>query len=127
MVSLKSVAAAVLGLGVLSATAAPAASSVGEAKAVAGRQNRVEVHACEHTDWRGACQVFSSIAGSCFNVPSEWDNRISSIQNLQKSNFKCTWYQYGGCTGQSYDNQEDADLSDGNGAWNDRISSWNCS
>jgi hypothetical protein len=30
------------------------------------------------------------------------------------------------CAGKSYDNQVDADLSDGNGFFHDRISSWRC-
>ena len=63
MVPLKSLAA-FLALGVLSTTAAPA-NSLAEAKALAGRQNTVNVYACEHTDWRGACQTFNSVAGSC--------------------------------------------------------------
>ncbi|KXX81183.1 hypothetical protein MMYC01_201587 [Madurella mycetomatis] len=125
MIALKSLAA-ILALGVISATAAPA-DNVVETKLVKARQNTVQVHVCEHIDWRGACRIFTSNAGACFNLPSEWNDRISSIQNLQSSNFHCVWWQHGGCTGEQYDNQEDADLADGNGAWNDRISSWRCS
>lgn len=63
MVSLKSLAG-FLALGVLSTTAAPA-NSLAETKALAGRQNTVDVYACEHTDWKGACRSFNSVAGSC--------------------------------------------------------------
>ena len=62
MLSLKSLTA-ILALGVLSATAAPA--NVVETKAVAGRANTVQVYACEHSEWRGVCKTFTSNAGAC--------------------------------------------------------------
>ncbi|KAF6824472.1 hypothetical protein CPLU01_10829 [Colletotrichum plurivorum] len=60
------------------------------------------------------------------NVPSGWNDRISSIRNDSKSFYTCTWYLDAGCRGQSYANQEDANLADGNGRFNDSISSYSC-
>ncbi|KAH6855229.1 hypothetical protein B0I37DRAFT_411239 [Chaetomium sp. MPI-CAGE-AT-0009] len=126
MVSLKSLTA-FLALGVLSATGAPANMNLAESKALAGRQYAVEVEACEHVNWEGACRKFNSVPGACFNVPDDWDNLISSIENLSKDNFECVWWENPDCTGDSFDSQEDGDLGADGGKWNDRISSWCCS
>ncbi|KAK4205420.1 hypothetical protein QBC40DRAFT_162542 [Triangularia verruculosa] len=60
------------------------------------------------------------------DVPSSYNDYISSIKNLDKGRFHCVWYEHGGCRGRSYSNQEDANLHDGNGFFSDRISSWRC-
>ncbi|KAK0708913.1 hypothetical protein B0T21DRAFT_387614 [Apiosordaria backusii] len=44
------------------------------------------------------------------NVPDSYNDRISSIRNLDKRRFHC----------------EDANLHDGDGFFSDRISSWRC-
>ncbi|KAK0732324.1 hypothetical protein B0H67DRAFT_640607 [Lasiosphaeris hirsuta] len=55
---------------------------------------------------------------------TEWDDRISCIKNISNKDNKCTWDK--GCKGASYDNQEDADLGDGDGRFNEAISSFIC-
>ncbi|KAI8648233.1 hypothetical protein NCS57_01491400 [Fusarium keratoplasticum] len=60
------------------------------------------------------------------NLPKAWNDRISSIKNQAKSAYKCTWYIGYNCNGKSYSNQEDANLADGDGAFNDSISSYSC-
>ncbi|EEU34500.1 uncharacterized protein NECHADRAFT_106577 [Fusarium vanettenii 77-13-4] len=54
------------------------------------------------------------------------NDRISSIKNQAKGSYKCTWYIGYNCNGKSYSNQEDANLADGDGAFNDSISSYSC-
>ncbi|KAK4654133.1 hypothetical protein QC762_401335 [Podospora pseudocomata] len=60
------------------------------------------------------------------NFPSNWDNKISAIKNNNKNALKCRWYLNRDCQGSSYDAQEDQKLNDGNGNFNDSISSWKC-
>ncbi|KAK0665416.1 hypothetical protein QBC41DRAFT_232847 [Cercophora samala] len=60
------------------------------------------------------------------NVPGSYNDRISSIRNLDKNRFHCVWYEHSNCGGRSYSNQEDANLHDGDGFFSDRISSWRC-
>ncbi|KAI9147122.1 hypothetical protein HJFPF1_13154 [Paramyrothecium foliicola] len=84
------------------------------------------VYMCEHTRWNGACLNVLVPLNSCQNVPGGWNDRISSIRNDSRNYYHCVWYTDGNCGGTAYDNQEDADLSDGNGRMNDSISSWSC-
>ncbi|KAK0666037.1 hypothetical protein QBC41DRAFT_305579 [Cercophora samala] len=130
MFSLKNIVT-LLALAVFSASAAPAADvSVAEAAseqpAIVARQAWASVYACQHVWWGLPCQGFSPYAGQCIGVPAGYNDRISSIRNNNKNNFHCVWYEHGGCTGRSYANQEDANLADGDGFFNDRISSMRC-
>ncbi|KAK4155148.1 hypothetical protein C8A00DRAFT_32041 [Chaetomidium leptoderma] len=124
MFSVKSLAT-LLTVGVLSAIAAPAAPSSDESTIVA-RQDTAVVFGCRGIRFSGECNTFYSPANSCFNVDNRWNDAISSIQVADKRRFKCTWFRDINCQGPSYGNQEDANLSDGNGAMNDRITSWLC-
>ncbi|KAK4194480.1 hypothetical protein QBC40DRAFT_302064 [Triangularia verruculosa] len=104
------------------ALAAPAVNG----NALESRQAMASVYACENLNWNLPCDTFSLTPGACLNVPSNWDNKISSIKNNNKNIYHCVWYDNQNCQGRSYSNQEDAKLNDGNGFFNDRISSWRC-
>lgn len=81
------------------------------------------------------------------NVRSEFIDRISSIRNNDRDRNTCTWYRYVSismkglyysvtrcltissereCRGDSYRNQDDSNLGDGNGRFNDAIRSYEC-
>ncbi|KAK3319884.1 hypothetical protein B0T19DRAFT_488114 [Cercophora scortea] len=120
MVSMKAVAA-VLALNAMTAMAAPT-GEVGD-RAIAAQAS---IYFCEHIRWNGACRNALVDLDRCTNVPDGWNDRISSIRNDSKSYYKCTWFIDGNCEGASYDNQEDANLADGNGKFNDAISSYSC-
>ncbi|KAK4654115.1 hypothetical protein QC762_401176 [Podospora pseudocomata] len=114
-----------IAMGVLSATAAPTVHTSSDGRITAG-QNTAFVFACQNARWGNPCQTFGSNPGTCFNVPGSYNDRISSIRNLDKNRFHCVWYEHSNCGGRSYGNQEDANLHDGNGFFSDRISSWRC-
>ncbi|KAK4671696.1 hypothetical protein QC764_0097880 [Podospora pseudoanserina] len=128
MLNLKSIIT-LLALGVFSASAAPApgASPMAEAEqpALVDRQISVRVFACEHIRSQGACTTFNAPLGQCYNVPAAWNDRISTIIN-QDRQFRCVWFEHGSCSGRSYANQVDDNLGDGDGYFNDRISSIRC-
>ncbi|KAK4672251.1 hypothetical protein QC763_0001950 [Podospora pseudopauciseta] len=105
-------------------TAAPAPAADAEEGKPAPRQTGRAVYTCHHTYWGAPCQPSASINNHLVNVPSDWNNVISSIRN--QTAWSCTWYEHGNCEGRSYTNQEDAKLADGDGFFNDRISSWRC-
>ncbi|KAK0649577.1 hypothetical protein B0T16DRAFT_133867 [Cercophora newfieldiana] len=86
----------------------------------------VEVKYCEKTNWDGECRTVTVTEATCMNMLDAWNDRVSSIKNVDKDEFKCTWYMDANCTGESYDNQEDADLGDGNGRFDEVISSYIC-
>ncbi|VBB79490.1 Putative protein of unknown function [Podospora comata] len=73
-----------------------------------------------------AMDTSSDSSITALNVPGSYNDRISSIRNLDKNRFHCVWYEHSNCGGRSYGNQEDANLHDGNGFFSDRISSWRC-
>ncbi|KAK4187740.1 hypothetical protein QBC35DRAFT_221461 [Podospora australis] len=126
MVAIKSLIS-LLAFGALSVTATPVETEqTVDAKILVARQGPARVYACQNSRWREPCRTFESSPGSCFNVPNDWNDRISSIQNLNRDGFSCVWWEHGGCSGRSYSNQEDAELGDGDGFFNDRISSWRC-
>ncbi|KAL0939226.1 uncharacterized protein CTRU02_205836 [Colletotrichum truncatum] len=121
MVSAKSVLCA-LSIQVIAVTAAPLASANPETALIA----QASVHMCEHIRWTGACRNQLVPLDSCRNVPAAWNDRISSIRNDSRLDYKCTWYIHSNCRGASYSNQNDANLRDGNGRFNDSISSFSC-
>ncbi|KAK4654159.1 hypothetical protein QC762_0062690 [Podospora pseudocomata] len=112
-----------LAVGVLSASAAPAADvPVAEAEpALVDRQISARVFACEHIRSQGACITFNAPIAQC-----SWNDRISTIINQDRNLFRCVWFEHGGCSGRSYANQVDDHLGDGDGYFNDRISSIRC-
>ncbi|KAM7194853.1 hypothetical protein V8F33_007051 [Rhypophila sp. PSN 637] len=123
MFSIKSIMA-IAAFGMLSASAAPAAN--GEEASIVARQNTAYVFACQNIRWGTPCTTFALAPGACTNVPSGWNDNISSIRNNDNGRFHCVWYEHGGCGGRSYSNPEDANLADGDGFFNDRISSIRC-
>ncbi|KAK4113367.1 hypothetical protein N656DRAFT_844295 [Canariomyces notabilis] len=122
MLSIKSILT-IVAFSTVSTAAAPATDNK---NVLAARQGPARVFACQNGDWNEPCRVFEFASGVCFNVPGDWNDKISSIRNLNPSAFRCLWYEHGNCGGSSYDNQEDANLNDWTGGWNDRITSWRC-
>ncbi|KAM7202765.1 hypothetical protein V8F20_004279 [Naviculisporaceae sp. PSN 640] len=84
------------------------------------------VVACEHPEWQGYCWYPWIGNSNCYNVPDWFDNQISSIRNANSGAYYCEWFEHYDCTGRHYDNQNDAKLQDGNGFFDDRISSLRC-
>ncbi|KAK4220924.1 hypothetical protein QBC38DRAFT_462039 [Podospora fimiseda] len=82
---------------------------------------------CRNAHWGTPCRtVTGSVPGTCYNTLPEWNNVISSLRNLNRDHTCCRWYDNTGCTGAYYQTEEDDDLGDGDGSWNDRISSYRC-
>ncbi|VBB71459.1 Putative protein of unknown function [Podospora comata] len=104
-------------------TAAPAPAADAEEGKLAPRQTGRAVYACHHTYW-GPLPTLLQVLQSSSQCPSDWNDVISSIRN--QAAWSCTWYEHGNCEGRSYTNQEDANLADGDGFFNDPISSWRC-
>ncbi|CAI0641392.1 unnamed protein product [Colletotrichum noveboracense] len=92
----------------------------------------VSVFMCTDRGFRGDYRCLSSKAeeylGSHMadNVRSEFIDRISSIRNNDRDRNTCTWYRERECRGDSYRNQDDSNLGDGNGRFNDAIRSYEC-
>ncbi|KAF6805822.1 hypothetical protein CMUS01_08112 [Colletotrichum musicola] len=122
MVSIKSLLA-LLAVQAMTAAAAPAPVSDDPAMELMAQAS---IYFCSDIRWNGECRNHLIDLDKCTNVPSGWNDRISSIRNDSKSFYTCTWYLDAGCRGQSYGNQEDANLADGNGRFNDSISSYSC-
>ncbi|KAH7234270.1 hypothetical protein FSOLCH5_013594 [Fusarium solani] len=89
-------------------------------------QAQASIFYCSNIRWNGECRAVGVPLDTCHNLPKAWNDRISSIKNQAKSAYKCTWYIGYNCNGKSYSNQEDANLADGDGAFNDSISSYSC-
>ncbi|KAL0939732.1 uncharacterized protein CTRU02_206342 [Colletotrichum truncatum] len=103
--------------------AAPVEESSGS---VLVARDQVTIFMCEDTRYRGLCRDDVIQTGSCYNAPSEFIDRISSIRNNDRESTTCTWYRERDCRGDTYRNQEDRDLGDGNGRFNDAIRSYEC-
>ncbi|KAE9572052.1 hypothetical protein CGMCC3_g11917 [Colletotrichum fructicola] len=86
----------------------------------------VSVFMCTDRGFRGDCMNDIIQTGSCYNVRSEFIDRISSIRNNDRDRNTCTWYRERECRGDSYRNQDDSNLGDGNGRFNDAIRSYEC-
>ncbi|KAF4895748.1 hypothetical protein CGCF415_v011786 [Colletotrichum fructicola] len=86
----------------------------------------VSVFMCTDRGFRGDCMNDLIQTGSCYNVRSEFIDRISSIRNNDRDRNTCTWYRERECRGDSYRNQDDSNLGDGNGRFNDAIRSYEC-
>ncbi|KAK0617516.1 hypothetical protein B0T14DRAFT_434773 [Immersiella caudata] len=111
--------ATLLAVAVLSVTALPATN-------LESRQSNIQIQYCTDIELRGACNIPSVRLNQCHDVPGDFKDRISSFKNLNKNQRKCTWYEHFGCTGNSYKKDEDLKLHDGNGKFNDYISSVIC-
>ncbi|KAK1622331.1 hypothetical protein BDP81DRAFT_334403 [Colletotrichum phormii] len=84
------------------------------------------VFMCDDTRFRGRCRTDVIQTGSCYNVPADFVDRISSIRNNDRNRDNCIWYRERECRGESYRNQDDDNLADGNGRFNDAIRSYEC-
>ncbi|KAK2027794.1 hypothetical protein LX32DRAFT_640627 [Colletotrichum zoysiae] len=81
---------------------------------------------CEDKEYKGQCRTLTVETAFCRNVPVDMIDRISSIRNNDRDDNTCTWYRELNCRGDSYNNQNDGNLADGNGHFNDSIRSLEC-
>ncbi|KAK0616096.1 hypothetical protein B0T17DRAFT_367999 [Bombardia bombarda] len=127
MFSVKTIVA-ILAFGAASVAAAPAPAPepVASPAAVGLLAVQSAVRMCKDSEWRGDCKTVLVDLGVCTNISGDYNDKISSIENQSSGNTKCTWYIDGNCNGSSYSNQKDAKLQDGNGKFNDSISSFSC-
>ncbi|KAK4642633.1 hypothetical protein QC761_511295 [Podospora bellae-mahoneyi] len=114
MFNVKSLAVLVA-LGVLSVTASQSN----------GGQEQISVYACKDPWWGGQCRTFYGGRNECVNFSGSWNDVISSIRHSGKG-WHCQWWEHANCQGLVYQNQDDANLSDGNGRFDNRISSFRC-
>ncbi|KAK2045732.1 hypothetical protein LZ31DRAFT_565026 [Colletotrichum somersetense] len=84
------------------------------------------VFMCEDKEYKGQCRTLTVETAYCRNVPVDMIDRISSIRNNDRDDNTCTWYRELNCRGDSYKNQNDGNLADGNGHFNDSIRSLEC-
>ncbi|KAF4814331.1 hypothetical protein CGCTS75_v013451 [Colletotrichum tropicale] len=109
------------------AAAAAVAAPVNDGSApVLVPRAEVSVFMCTDRSFRGDCMNDLIQTESCYNVRSEFIDRISSIRNNDRDRNTCTWYRERECRGDSYRNQDDSNLGDGNGRFNDAIRSYEC-
>jgi hypothetical protein len=126
MVSFKTLLVALVAQG-LAVSATPIDTTAVEHK-IAARADG-QIYYCEHAKWKGTCRTVSVPLSECRNIHPDWNDRVSSIKNNQKGSTKCVWYREPNCkvtNTPAYTNQEDANLADGNGNYNDSISSYEC-
>ncbi|KAK2012047.1 hypothetical protein LZ32DRAFT_692148 [Colletotrichum eremochloae] len=86
----------------------------------------ISVFMCEDKDYNGQCLTQRVETSFCHNVPVDMIDRISSIRNNDRNDYTCTWYRELNCRGDTYRNQNDGNLADGNGHFNDSIRSLEC-
>ncbi|KAK1979259.1 hypothetical protein LZ30DRAFT_597285 [Colletotrichum cereale] len=87
---------------------------------------QASIYLCDDVWFRGQCRNELLNLNNCYNVAGGWNDRIRAIRNDSKSFYYCTWYLDAQCRGSSYSNQEDANLTDGDGAFGNSISSYSC-
>ncbi|KAM7188272.1 hypothetical protein V8F20_010649 [Naviculisporaceae sp. PSN 640] len=111
-------------MAILSATAAPAV--IPTEGALQSRQDYAWAKFCEHPEFTGECITLGVTNNICTILPDHFNDRASSVENLSRPSWSCTWYEHTSCTGQAYTNQRDAKLNDGSGFFDDRITSFKC-
>ncbi|KAL2123948.1 hypothetical protein VTJ04DRAFT_313 [Mycothermus thermophilus] len=124
MLYLKALAAAILAMGSRGALAAtPTAEYYSDFNSQPGTQ---KLRVCKHADFVD-CVILGGAINTCYNVPSSWNDVISSIR-VPAFVSQCVIYEHASCTGQSLrvgtllgvDNLKDYSL-------NDKVSSFRCS
>ncbi|KAK1996935.1 hypothetical protein LX36DRAFT_712017 [Colletotrichum falcatum] len=113
----------------LVAVSAAAAAAVGRENAsgpLLVTRAEVSVFMCEDKGYKGPCRTQRVETSFCYDVPVDMTDRISSIRNNDRDDYACTWYREFDCRGDSYRNQDDGNLGDGNGHFNDSIRSLDC-
>ncbi|KAH6682674.1 hypothetical protein B0J14DRAFT_574134 [Halenospora varia] len=102
------------------ASPAPAAEAVPapdvEVEAIAGL-----VEMWVDVNFRGSKYTGSGNAGTCYNVPSGFNDRLSSGKS--KSGYKCTVWNNAGCGGSKYEFHTSSSFPS---FINDHASSWKC-
>ncbi|KAK0739350.1 hypothetical protein B0T21DRAFT_400497 [Apiosordaria backusii] len=88
----------------------------------------MHVKYCQHIWWDGDCIEDFFWNGECRNTLEfpKYENEISSAANMNYDHSTCHWFDGTDCQGAQYSTESDANLADGNGWWNDRISSYRC-
>ncbi|KAK0620354.1 hypothetical protein B0T14DRAFT_521208 [Immersiella caudata] len=87
---------------------------------------KAKVRICDSTNFRGDCKSIEVELEKCVKVEKAWNDRISSIENMSRAAFNCQWFLDGKCEGDWYGNQNDGDLGDGNGKFDESISAYKC-
>ncbi|TFK42095.1 hypothetical protein BDQ12DRAFT_720102 [Crucibulum laeve] len=95
----------------------PASSSAGSAVITAN------LLICEHADMHGRCRTFTYTNGTCYNLPSDFNDVISSVAP-QGDGHNCTLWEDYNCTGQNVNVNRYMPALDN---FNDRASSFSCS
>ncbi|KAF1845104.1 uncharacterized protein K460DRAFT_429901 [Cucurbitaria berberidis CBS 394.84] len=125
MVSFKAITS-FLALTILSATANPIDY---DGSLIEERDNNrtVTIFYCVKKRFKGTCQKQKALLGQCTNIDS-LNDRISSIRivGYPHQEQKCIWYLDYNCGKLGYDNPSDSNLADGDGKFNDDISSFMC-
>ncbi|CCF39477.1 hypothetical protein CH063_10302 [Colletotrichum higginsianum] len=108
------------------AVAGAAAPVDGASGSVLAARAETSIDMCDNSRFNGDCKKLTVTTGSCYNVPDSMAGRISAIRNNNKDKTSCTWYRASNCRGETYTNQDDGNLGDGNGHFNDSIRSLEC-
>ncbi|TQN66163.1 hypothetical protein CSHISOI_09264 [Colletotrichum shisoi] len=108
------------------AVAGAAAPVDGASGSVLVARAETSIDMCENSHFKGDCRKLTVTTGSCYNVPESMAGRISAIRNNNRDKTTCTWYRERDCHGETYKNQDDGNLGDGNGHFNDSIRSLDC-
>ncbi|KAK3385497.1 hypothetical protein B0H63DRAFT_473027 [Podospora didyma] len=125
MVSVKVFVASLAPYAAIFAVAAPT-TTTGELEERAALKAQASIYMCSGTRWTGTCRNVLVNIDECVKVPNGWNNRIRSIRNDSKAVYRCTWYTDSSCNGRAYKNQEDANLSDGDGHFDRSITTYSC-
>lgn len=80
------------------------------------RSNDAIVDMCQSKDLGGTCQTQIIPLDACTAFTNGYGGKISSVQTVSMG-VSCTWYLNSDCSGKTYDNQDDMNLTDGNGAF----------
>ncbi|KAJ0165880.1 hypothetical protein CTA2_9635 [Colletotrichum tanaceti] len=117
----------VMGVLAIYAVAGAAAPLDGASGSVLAAPAEILVEMCDDKNFSGRCKKISYTTGICHNVPDSMTGRISAIRNVDKEKTNCVWYREDECRGtDQYKNQDDKNLGDGNGHFNDSIRSLKC-
>ncbi|KAK4450443.1 hypothetical protein QBC34DRAFT_379156 [Podospora aff. communis PSN243] len=118
MPSIKSLAT-LLAVALVTANALPTAD-------LESRQSVIGIKGCTDQKERGECLVVQIPLNNCYDIPSNFNDKFTSVRNLETGKGKCTWFEHIGCTGKKYQKDNDQNLQDGNAVFNNFISSVLC-
>jgi hypothetical protein len=80
----------------------------------AKRDSNAFVDMCQSKNLGGTCQTMEIPLDTCTQITNGYSGKVSSVQ-VVSTGVSCTWYLNQDCSGKTYDNQDDMNLTDGNG------------